>query len=134
MSILGVDSFQRAEAQGHTFKGNPMQSLENIDISEALVKLGDGALLLDVREVDEFEAGHAPQAKNIPLSEVPDHIEYFNKDQVIVCVCRSGGRSARAGQFILEQGFQVFNLEGGMLNWDAEDHEIVSDDESPYIK
>jgi len=110
-----------------------MSSLENIDLSEAFAKLGEGALLLDVREVDEFEAGHAPQAVNIPLSEVPDHLDELAKDRVIVCVCRSGGRSGRAGQFLLEQGFNVFNLEGGMLNWAAEDHELVADSGTPVI-
>lgn len=111
-----------------------MPSLENIDLSEAFAKLSAGALLLDVREVDEFEAGHAPEAKNIPLSEVPDHLDPLDRSRVIVCVCRSGGRSARAGEFLLEQGFQAFNLEGGMLNWSAEDHEIVSESGEAFIK
>ncbi len=110
-----------------------MSTLENIDITEALEKLDNGALLLDVRNQDEWEAGRATMATHIALSELPDHLDALDKGREIVCVCRSGGRSARAASFLLENGFNVVNLEGGMLGWAASDHELVSDGDEPTI-
>ena len=110
-----------------------MAELTNVDVEGARELLGSGALLLDVREDAEFELGHAPGALHIPLAEVPDHVEELSKDRTIVAVCRSGGRSARAGQFLLEQGFNVVNLEGGMTAWAQQGAPLEADDGDPVI-
>jgi rhodanese-related sulfurtransferase len=94
-----------------------MADVVNVDVVKARELLVQGALLLDVREDSEFELGHAPEARHIPLSEVPDYQNELPKDRQIVCVCRSGGRSARAANFLLENGFNAVNLEGGMTAW-----------------
>jgi rhodanese-related sulfurtransferase len=100
---------------------------ENIDVAAAVELLQSGALLLDVREDDEWEAGHAPDASHIRLSEVPDKYEALAKERPIVCVCRAGGRSARAAAFLGEQGFTTYNLDGGMNAWHAADEPVVTD-------
>jgi rhodanese-related sulfurtransferase len=104
-----------------------------VNADEAAVLLAEGALALDVRELDEFDAGHAPQALHIPLSSVPDHLSELARDQVIVCVCRSGGRSARAAAFLVQQGFDARNLTGGMLAWQASGEELVATEGSPVV-
>jgi rhodanese-related sulfurtransferase len=109
--------------------------LRNINVAEAMEFLNEGALLLDVREDNEFEAGHAPDALHIALNDVPDHLDELAKNRLIVCVCRSGARSARAAKFLLDSGRDAVNLEGGMLAWASEGEALNGDVEgdSPAI-
>jgi rhodanese-related sulfurtransferase len=110
-----------------------MVEARNVNVTEALELLGEGALLLDVREDNEWESGRAPNARHVALNEVPDHLEEFSNDRLIVCVCRSGARSERAAKFLLEQGRDAVNLEGGMLAWSAEDEPLEGDIGEPTI-
>ncbi|MHB8650371.1 MAG: rhodanese-like domain-containing protein [Gaiellaceae bacterium] len=82
----------------------------------ALVERGE-ALLLDVREHDEWRAGHAPNAAHIPLGELAQRLQELPRDGRIVAVCRSGSRSGRATESLRRAGFRVENLEGGMKAW-----------------
>ncbi len=70
--------------------------------------------LVDVREVDEFESLHLEGARNLPLSQLADTYEQLDKDQLYYVICKSGMRSARACQFLAEQGYEVINVQGGM--------------------
>jgi rhodanese-related sulfurtransferase len=110
-----------------------MPDLVNVDVDRARELVTQGALLLDVREDSEFELGHAPGALHVPLAEIPDRLEDVAKDRRIVCVCRSGVRSARAGHFLLEQGFDAVNLEGGMIAWAESGAALESDHGDPVI-
>jgi rhodanese-related sulfurtransferase len=107
--------------------------LSNVDVEQARALVDEGALLLDVREDSEFERGHAPGALHIPLAEVPDHLEDLPRDRQIVAVCRSGGRSSRAGKFLIEQGFDVVNLEGGMTAWAQQGAPLEAESGDPVI-
>jgi rhodanese-related sulfurtransferase len=104
-----------------------------VNVAEAVELIGEGALLLDVRENNEWESGRAPSATHIALNDVPDHLEELPRDRLIVCVCRSGARSGRATKFLVEQGRSAVNLEGGMLAWHAEGEPIVGDVSEPTI-
>jgi len=70
--------------------------------------------VLDVREVEEFEALHLEGARNFPLSQLADTYEQLDKTQPYYVICKSGMRSARACQFLAEQGYEVINVLGGM--------------------
>ena len=70
--------------------------------------------ILDVREVEEFEALHLEGARNFPLSQLVDTYEQLDKTQPYYVICKSGIRSARACQFLTEQGYEVVNVQGGM--------------------
>jgi len=70
--------------------------------------------LVDVREVEEFEALHLEGARNFPLSQLADTYKQLEKDQLYYVICKSGMRSARACQFLSEQGYEVINVQGGM--------------------
>ena len=70
--------------------------------------------VLDVREVEEFEALHLEGARNFPLSQLADTYEQLDKTQPYYVICKSGMRSARACQFLAEQGHEVINVQGGM--------------------
>ena len=71
--------------------------------------------VLDVREVEEFETLHLEGAQNLPLSQLADTYDQLDKDQLYYVICKSGMRSARACQFLAEQGYDVINVQGGMM-------------------
>lgn len=78
----------------------------------------EGALLVDVREGHEYEEVHAEGARLLPLSEFEARYGELPQDRPLVMICRSGARSARAGQFLLDHGYgNVVNLAGGTLAW-----------------
>ena len=70
--------------------------------------------LVDVREVEEFQTLHLKGAQNLPLSQLADIYDQLDKDLLHYVVCKSGMRSARACQFLAEQGYDVINVQGGM--------------------
>ncbi len=93
------------------------------DVSEAEVKLpAQGFRLIDVREPHEFtgELGHIAGATLVPMQSVTAHAPGWNKDEELVLVCKSGGRSGSVAQALSRLGFtKVMNLTGGMLGWNA---------------
>src|SRR4249919_2580975 len=86
-----------------------------------------GALLLDVREDDEWQAGHAPTATHLPMREVPARIDEIPSDRRIVAICRSGARSRVVAEALIGAGFDVVNVSGGMRAWEAADLPIETD-------
>lgn len=100
-----------------------------------LDELPDGALLLDVREDDEWVAGHIDGAVHVPMNRVPHTATYapetFATDAPIVCVCRGGGRSAQVTAWMVANGYDAVNLAGGMLAWAGTDRSMVSEDGAP---
>ena len=76
-----------------------------------------GAILLDVREPHEWQAGHAPRARHIPLGQLARRAGELPRRRAVVTVCRSGARSARAAALLARDGRQVSNLAGGMRAW-----------------
>lgn len=84
---------------------------------DAAALVEGGAFLLDVRERSEYNAGHAPRARNVPLSQVSGSLGRLPEDRTIVTVCRSGSRSAHAARLLARQGYDVVNLSGGMFAW-----------------
>ena len=86
----------------------------------------EGATVLDVREDDEWAAGHAPGALHVPLGDLPARIGELPEDEVYV-VCRSGGRSARAVAWLQENGVDAVNIDGGMGAWQDAGRPLVAD-------
>ena len=70
--------------------------------------------IIDVREEVEFKQVHIESAQNLPLSSLTDTYEVLDKNQTYYVICKSGIRSARACQFLAEQGYEVINVQGGM--------------------
>lgn len=77
------------------------------------------AQLIDVREPDEYAAGHAVTAINIPMGEIPARIQELRADTDIYLICHSGGRSFQVGMFLAQQGLPVINVVGGTTAWHA---------------
>ena len=78
-----------------------------------------GATIIDVREDDEFATGHAAGALNLPLSTFAEHFEEIPKDVTVYVICQSGGRSARACDYLEGQGYDAVNVVGGTSDWIA---------------
>jgi len=97
-----------------------LQASQGVDVKAAKSMSDQGALLLDVREPDEYAAVHAVNAKLIPLGEVGARLKEIEayKDKPVAVICRSGRRSAQAVSLLQESGFtQVVNVEGGTQAW-----------------
>lgn len=101
--------------------GNRNAGASNITTAELARRMenGDKPAILDVRTAQEFTGdGHIPGAMHIPLDRLPSELARLDKSKEYIAVCRSGGRSAQAQQFLRQAGFtQVLNLQGGMMRW-----------------
>lgn len=108
---------------------NSPGQIPQVDPTEALRLARDGALLLDVREPDEWVAGHAADATHMPLGELDPR--GVPRDRIVVAVCRSGGRSGKAAIALVEAGIDVRNMAGGMNAWAEANLPITRDDGQP---
>ncbi len=105
-----------------------LQAADGVDVKQAQSMNLQGALLLDVREPDEYSEMHAPNAKLIPLGELNARLQEIAsyKDKPIVVMCRSGRRSAKAVALLHDAGFtQASNVKGGIVAWANDGLEVV---------
>ncbi|GGO48854.1 sulfurtransferase [Streptomyces daqingensis] len=95
------------------------------------------ALLLDVRENDEWAAGRAEGALHIPMSEFVGRIgelhERAGEGERVYVVCRVGGRSAQVTQYLRQQGVDAVNVDGGMLAWEAAGRPLTGDTDPAHV-
>jgi rhodanese-related sulfurtransferase len=94
----------------------------------AVDEVGPEAVLLDVREDDEWAAGHAPDAVHLPATQLMARYGEVPADREVHVICRTGGRSARVTQWLNDSGFDAVNVAGGMSAWVAVGRPIVSED------
>jgi rhodanese-related sulfurtransferase len=97
---------------------NP-QTVPSVSVSDVADELPTGVVLLDVREDDEWAAGHAPHAQHIPMSELSGRLTELPQDSDVLVICRSGGRSARVTAYLNANGWDAVNVDGGMQSWAA---------------
>lgn len=95
--------------------------------------LPEGVTLLDVREPDEWAAGHAPEAVHIPMGDIAGRLGDLPADDEVYVVCRSGGRSARVTAFLNANGWDAKNVEGGMQSWARSGRPMASDGGEPTV-
>ena len=92
-------------------------------------EVADDAYLIDVREDDEWLAGHAPDAVHLPMMQLPERLAEIPEQGDVVIVCRSGHRSAEVVGYLLGRGFgNVRNVADGMVGWAAAGRTLVSED------
>jgi rhodanese-related sulfurtransferase len=90
--------------------------------------------LLDVREQDEWEAGHAPAAVHIPMGQLSDRAGEIPRDQEVFVICRSGARSAQVTVALNQAGWLAKNVDGGMKDWAAAGRPMEgAGDGPPYV-
>ena len=93
---------------------------KDISVLEAVrLTAGDGAVLLDVREPDEWSAVRAPGALHIPMGQLPSSADRLPPSGLIACICHVGGRSAVVAEALVRAGYDAVNVAGGMDAWEA---------------
>lgn len=88
-----------------------------IDIETLADELDRGSPVFDVRQPDEYAEAHAPGVTLVPLDQVPERLDEFPEDQTLYVICKSGGRSARAVEFLRANGRDAVNVAGGTMAW-----------------
>ena len=109
-------------AGGAWFGAAQAETAPTIQVGQGREMAARGALLIDVREADEYAEGHAPGSVLIPLGQLPSRLAELqaSPDRPVALICRSGRRSARAAEILRQAGFsKVDNIEGGMNAWSA---------------
>lgn len=111
-------------------------SIPEIAAADAVALIDTGAVLLDVREQDEWLAGHAPGAVHVPLGALKAGSDALPEGfaiagERVVVVCRVGGRSAIATAALVAWGHDALNLVGGMYAWEQASLPVVTDDGAP---
>ena len=103
----------------------------NIPSSMPLISAAEAArdttsLHLDVRELDEWEAGHDATAVHIAMADLPAAAGSFDKSRKIICICRSGNRSGKVAAWLISRGLNAVNMTGGMQAWAADGLPVVT--------
>ena len=94
-----------------------MPGISEVSVADADRLRADGHQILDVREDDEFAAGHIPEAVHVPLMQLPSRAAELDHETAWLAVCRSGGRSLQATAYLSRLGLRVANVGGGMEAW-----------------
>jgi rhodanese-related sulfurtransferase len=106
----------------------------SVNAAEAIELVSGGATLLDVRENNEWNAGHAPGAVHIPLSQVPAQAaRRLPKGRQVIVVCRSGSRASSAAATLRSAGIEAVNLKGGMRAWESAGGRLVGKGNRPGV-
>ena len=101
-------------------------TIPEITVDELADLLVSGVRLIDVREPNEYDEARVPGGQLIPLATIPDNLDAFRGDGPTYVVCRSGGRSRMACEYLAAQGAEAINVAGGVLAWIASGHEIAT--------
>ncbi len=99
--------------------------INEVSVADLEQVLATGGRVVDVRETDEYEAGHVPGAVHVALGTVPDRVDAFAGEGPTYVICKSGGRSLRACEFLAGQGVQAINVAGGTMAWVAAGRPVV---------
>ena len=102
-----------------------------VSAGEAAVLIDSGGVLLDVREAEEWVAGHVAGALFIPIGEIQARLDEIPSDRRVVVICRSGGRSAVVTEALNSVGVDAVNLAGGITAWSSEGRPVVTDGGNP---
>jgi rhodanese-related sulfurtransferase len=108
-------------------------SIQEVSVDTLAAALQSGARVIDVRETDEYLSGHVPGAVHVALGTVPDHVDVFRSPDgadlvTTYVICKAGGRSLRAAEFLAEQGVVTVNVAGGTMDWIQRGHPVVTGD------
>ena len=91
------------------------------------------AYLLDVREPDEWEAGHVPGALHIPLGELNARYTEIDRAPALYVICRSGNRSDHVARALVGAGWRAHNVCDGMIGWNAAGRPMTSESGPPFV-
>ena len=99
-----------------------------VEIADVPTVFDESVVLLDVREDDEWQRGHAEGAQHIPMGDVPARMAEIDPESTLYVVCHAGGRSQRVAEYLARNGYEPMNVAGGMLSWAGAGRPVVTDD------
>jgi rhodanese-related sulfurtransferase len=102
-------------------------SVREVDVSGVPTEFDQSVVLLDVREDDEWERGHAAGAHHIPMGDVPARMAEIDRGSTLFVVCHLGGRSLRVARYLAQNGYEPVNVTGGMQAWADAGRAVVTD-------
>ena len=103
--------------------------IPEIAVEDLATLVAQGALVVDVRMPDEYVEGHLPGALLLPLPELPERHGEIPEADVVYVICRSGGRSLRACEFLVTNGRTAVNVAGGTLAWIEGGNDVAAGEE-----
>ncbi|MBS4195092.1 rhodanese-like domain-containing protein [Lederbergia citri] len=98
-----------------------MELIKTVTPEEVQKQLEEGKTLnlIDVREDEEVAEGMIPEAVHIKMGDIPEKLDKLDLHSEYIIICRSGGRSSRVCEYLFDQGYNVCNMVGGMLEWEG---------------
>lgn len=99
--------------------------MTNATIAQFAAALADGAAVIDVREPNEYVAGHVPGARLVPLGQLPARLPELHRHEPVFVICASGNRSAMAADHLRRAGFDARSVEGGTSAWTSSGRPVV---------
>lgn len=103
------------------------QQVEQAPIADVPSSFDESVVLLDVREDDEWQRGHVPGARHIPMGQIPTRLAELDPNATLFVVCHVGGRSQRVAQYLAGHGYAPRNVVGGMQAWASAGRPVVTD-------
>ena len=110
-----------------------MNGIPTVSVDQIPDPLPDGLFVVDVREPVEWAHGRIDGSVHIPMSELVERIAEVPNDQQVLVVCKVGGRSARVVQYLVQQGREAVNLNGGLEDWAAAGRPLVGDSGEAFV-
>jgi rhodanese-related sulfurtransferase len=104
------------------------QGATHVSAADAVRLINKGALVIDVRKPEEYQAGHIVNARNVPVDRVQqgDDAIAKKKDKILLAVCADGATSGRAAGHLRKAGYEnAFSLKGGLAGWRADNLPLV---------
>jgi phage shock protein E len=123
LGLLSGCASQSADAQ--TIEGLSAEEITalpyNVSVDQTYAAMqSDGVFVLDVREQNEYDAGHIPGVTLIPMMQVPDRLGEIPDDMQVIVTCRTGNRSSQVAEYLVQMGFDnIHNMEGGIVEWQS---------------
>ncbi len=127
-SIVFVGILLLAAVSGcaSTTKSPEKAQYVNISVQQAKEMIARGEVfILDVRTQEEYDAGHIQNSTLIPLQEIEKRLDEIPRDRKILVYCRTGHRSTQASEILANNGFEVYNMKGGIVEWTDAGYEVV---------
>jgi rhodanese-related sulfurtransferase len=110
-----------------------MHGIPTITVDQIPTPLPGDVTLLDVREPMEWTHGRADGAVHVPMMDIPDRLGDLPRDQRLLVICKVGGRSAQVVGYLVQNGFDAVNVDGGMLEWAAAGKPMTADAGDPAV-
>jgi hydroxyacylglutathione hydrolase len=117
LNMTAIEATNRGAADLEWAMLTSTPKVDNVGV-DAMLARDQNAVIIDVREPEEYLMGHVPGAINLPQAEIASRLEELPRDRPLMIVCQSGMRSLRSAQFLKQAGFgQVANVAGGTSAW-----------------